>query len=63
MTGNDTNTKGNQMNACETINVWDVKAMQDKLSDVVQMMFAAGLDSEAREILKVFDRVIERAAE
>ena len=63
MTGNDTNTKGTTMNASETINVWDVKAMQDRLSDVVEMMFAAGLDSEAREMLKVFDKVIERAAE
>jgi hypothetical protein len=51
------------MNACKTISVWDVKAMQDKLSDVVQMMFAAGLDNEAREMLKVFDKVIELAAE
>ena len=51
------------MNACETISVWDVKAMQDKLSDVVQMMFAAGLDNEAREMLKAFDKVIDRAVE
>ncbi len=51
------------MNACKTISVWDVKAMQDKLSDVVQMMFAAGLDNEAREMLKVFDKVIELTAE
>lgn len=51
------------MNACETINVWDVKAMQDKLADVVQLMFAAGLGNEAREMLKVFEKVIERAAD
>ena len=51
------------MNASETVNVWVVKAMQDKLSDVVEMMFAAGLDNEAREMLNVFAKVIERAAE
>lgn len=49
------------MNAA-TINVWDVKAMQDKLIEATQLMFAAGLDNEAREILRVFDKVVDRAA-
>jgi hypothetical protein len=51
------------MTATQTINVWEVKKMQDKLSDVVSLMFAAGLESEAREMLRVFDTVINKAAE
>jgi hypothetical protein len=47
------------MNATQAINVWDAKAMQDKLSEVVEMMFAAGLDEKAREMLRVFDTVLE----
>lgn len=51
------------MNATQTINVWEVKKIQDKLSDVVSLMFAAGLEEEARAMLRVFDTVIASATE
>jgi hypothetical protein len=51
------------MNATETINVWDVKTMQDKLDEVTSMLFAAGLDEDARAILQAFDKVIDKAVD
>jgi len=51
------------MNATQTISVWEVKAMQDKLAEVTAMMFAAGLDEDARAILRAFDKVIDKAAD
>jgi hypothetical protein len=51
------------MNANQTVNVWDVKAMQEKLNDVIDMMFAAGLDEDARAMLRAFDKVIDKAVD
>lgn len=51
------------MKTAEAINVWDVKAMQDKLNDVIELMFAAGAGDEAREMLKVFEKILDRAAD
>ena len=45
-----------------TVNVWKAKEMQDKLFDAVEMLFAEGFCDEAREILRVFDRVIDKAS-
>lgn len=47
----------------ETVNVWKVKAMQDKLMEAVELLFAEGLCDEAREILRTFDRVLDKAAD
>ena len=51
------------MNANQTVNVWDVKAMQEKLNDVIDMMFGAGLDEDARAMLRAFDKVIDKAVD
>lgn len=51
------------MNATQTISVWDVKTMQDKLDEVTATLFALGMDEDARAILRAFDKVIDKAVD
>ena len=44
-----------------TVNVWKAKEMQDKLFDVLELLFAEGFNDEAQEMIRVLDRVIDKA--
>ena len=44
-----------------TVNVWKAKEMQDKLFDVLELLFAEGFNDEAQEMICVLDRVIDKA--
>lgn len=46
-----------------TVSVWKAKEMQDKLFDVLELLFAEGFNDEAQEMIRVLGRVIDKAVD